>query len=166
MNDQPPFVFEGQPDRATITAAVRHVSRRRMWIFYALGLVIALAGLVNLLTEGGMAAGITFIVLGAVWIVVMPAIALRKAVKRGMKQVSHPTTYRIDENGVTQNNMMATSTFRWPMITAIEELPGQVLVRVGKLQFVPLPTATVPEPTRLAMVAFLRAQVALQPQTL
>jgi hypothetical protein len=131
-----------------------------MWIFYALGLVIALAGVANLLTEGGLAAGVTFIVLGVVWIIVMPAVAVRKAVRRGVKQIGHPTAYRVDEQGVSQSSLMAASTFRWPMITAIEELPGQVLVRVGKLQFVPLPTASVPEQMRLAMVSFLRARVA------
>jgi hypothetical protein len=48
MSDQPPFVFEGQPDREMITAAVRHVSRPSLWILYGFGIAVAVFGAGNI----------------------------------------------------------------------------------------------------------------------
>jgi hypothetical protein len=156
---QPPFVFEGQPDRRQITAAVRHVSHRRLWIVRLVGVAIALIGIAMLFADEGIGAGLTFAALGVFWIIAMPLIALRKATGASMKIIGHPTAYRVDADGVHQNSQIAATTFRWPLITGIEELPEQLLVRLGKVQFLPLPTTSLPEPTREAMVGFLRGRV-------
>jgi hypothetical protein len=159
VRPQPPFVFEGQPDRRQITAAVRHVSRRRLWIVRLVGVAIALVGIAMLFADEGIGAGLTYAALGVGWIIAMPLIALRKATGASMKIIGHPTAYRVDSDGVHQNSQIAATTFRWPLITGIEELPEQLLVRVGKVQFLPLPTASLPEPTREAMVGFLRGRL-------
>jgi hypothetical protein len=159
MSDQPPFVFEGQPDREMITTAVRHVSRPSLWILYGFGIAVALFG-AGTIVAGDVGTGVVFIVVGVAWTLVMPAYAIRKAVRRCMKLIGHRTAYRVDDEGVAQNNAMAASIFRWPMIIRVDELPGQVVLRVGKAQFVPLPTTSMSGAQRAAMVAFLRARMA------
>ena len=142
-----------------ITAAVRHVSRPSLWILYGFGVAVAVFGAGTIVT-GDVATGAVFVVVGVAWTLVMPAYSVRKAVRRCLKLIGHRTAYRVDDEGVAQNNAMAASTFRWPMIIRVDELPGQVLLGVGKAQFVPLPTTSMPPARRAAMVAFLRARMA------
>jgi hypothetical protein len=165
MGTQPPFVFEAQPSREQVVAAIRYASRKTFWFFRIFGLVVFLYGLGGAIFDDGpvwFAVGIAifFALLGAVVAVFLPWFTERRATRTSMKMVGMPTAYRVDAEGVRSANALTDGVIRWPLISRIDEVSGLVMVRLGKARFIPIPAGDLPAETRIAMVDFLRANVA------
>jgi hypothetical protein len=166
MGTQPPFVFEAQPSQEQVVAAIRHAGRKTFWFFRIFGAVVFLYGLgVAVFDDGpvGLAVGLTvfFALLGAVVGVYLPWFTKRRATRTSMKMVGMPTAYRVDAEGVRSGNALTDGVIRWPLISRIDEVPGLVMVRIGKVRFIPIPVGDLPAETRIALVDFLRANVAV-----
>jgi hypothetical protein len=165
MGTQPPFVFEAQPSREQVVAAIRYASRKTFWFFRIFGLAVFLYGLGVAVFDGGsagFAVGMTifFALLGAVVGVFLPWFTERRATRTSMKMVGMPTAYRVDAEGVRSANALTDGVIRWPLISRIDEVSGLVMVRLGKARFIPIPVGDLPAETRTAMLGFLRANVA------
>jgi hypothetical protein len=164
MGTQPPFVFEAQPGHAQVVAAIRFVSRRAFWFFRGFGLLVFLYGLWTAFADDlstGWIIGFTgfFAALGGLVGLFLPWLAERRSTRASMKMVGLPSAYRIDAEGVRSSNALTDGVIRWPLITAIDEVAGLVLVRLGKARFIPVPIGQLPPETREAIVAFLRWHV-------
>jgi hypothetical protein len=161
MGPDLPFTFEAQPTERQIAAAARHVSRRGLLIARSLGAFLVLCGVIMLvipqLTDSLAA---VYIALGLAFGLVVPPISIRRATRNSMRVVGRPTTYQIDAGGVRTSSELSDSLFRWPLINAVDELPDLIVLRVGKVQFVPLPVAALPPERRAALATFLRESVA------
>jgi hypothetical protein len=161
MGPDLPFTFEAQPTERQIAAAVRHVSRRGLLIARSLGAFLVLCGVIMLVIPDPTASlAAVYIALGLAFGVVLPPISIRRATRDSRRLVSSPTTYQIDAAGVRTSSELSDGVIRWPLFSAIDELPDQILVRVGKVQLVPLPVAALPPERRAALVTFLRESVA------
>jgi hypothetical protein len=165
MGTQPPFVFEAQPSRGQVVAAIRYASRKAFWIFRIFGLAVFLYGLGGaVFGDGpvGFAVGMAvfFALLGALVAVFLPWFTERRATRTSMKMVGIPTAYRIDAEGVRSGNALTDGVIRWPLISRIDEVSDLVMVRMGRARFIPIPVGQLPAETRVALVGFLRAQVA------
>jgi hypothetical protein len=153
MGPDLPFTFEAQPTERQIAAAARHVSRRGLLIARSLGAFLLIPQLTDSLAA-------VYIALGLAFGLVVPPISIRRATRNSMRVVGRPTTYQIDAGGVRTSSELSDSLFRWPLINAVDELPDLIVLRVGKVQFVPLPVAALPPERRAALATFLRESVA------
>jgi YcxB-like protein len=156
-----PFTFEAQPTERQLAAAVRHVSRRGLLIARSLGALLMLGGVVLLVlpvATGSLAA--VYLVLGLAFGLLRPYVSMRRAIRNNMRLVGRPTTYQIDAGGIRTSSELSEGVFRWPLISAIDELPDLIVVRVSKAHFVLLPVAALPRERRAALATFLRESVA------
>jgi len=161
MGTQPPFVFEAQPSRAQVVAAIRHASRKTFWFFRLFGLAVFLYGLsVTVFDDAPVWFMVFFALLGAVVAVLLPWFTERRATRTSMKVVGLPTAYRIDAEGVRSGNALTDGVIRWPLISRIDEVTDLMMVRMGRARFIPIPVGQLPAETRVALVGFLREQVA------
>jgi hypothetical protein len=161
MGTQPPFVFEAQPSQGQVVAAIRYASRKAFWFFRIFGLAVFLYGLgVTVSDDAPVWFTVVFALLGAVVAVFLPWLVERRATRTSMKMVGIPTAYRVDAEGVRSSNALTDGVIRWPLISRIDEVVDLVMVRVGKARFIPIPVGDLPAETRVALVGFLRKQVA------
>jgi hypothetical protein len=164
LQTQPPFVFEAEPTKGQIVAAIRHASRKAFWFFRIFGLVVFAYGLwvafsddLSLGWEIGLA--VFFSLLAAVVGVYLPWFTQRRATRTSMRVVGMPAAYRIDAEGVRSSNALSDGLIRWPLVTGIGEVADLVLVRMGKARFIPIPIGQLPPETRAALVGFLRVHI-------
>jgi hypothetical protein len=161
MGTQPPFVFEAQPSQGQVVAAIRYASRKAFWVFRIFGLAVFVYGLsVTVVEDAPFWYAAFFALLGAVVGVFLPWFIERRATRTSMKTIGMPTAYRVDAEGVRSGNALTEGVIRWPLISRIDELPGLVMVRMGRARFIPIPVGDLPAETRVALVGFLRAQAA------
>jgi hypothetical protein len=161
MGTQPPFVFEAKPSQTQVVAAIRYASRKVFWFFRIFGLAVFLYGLsVTVFDDAPGWFMVFFALLGAVVAVFLPWFTERRATRTSMKLVGLPTAYQVDAEGVRSSNALTDGVIRWPLISRIDEVSDLVMVRMGRARFIPIPIGGLPAYTRVALVAFLRAQVA------
>ncbi|GAA2544584.1 hypothetical protein GCM10010435_11460 [Winogradskya consettensis] len=136
------LTFQAQPDRRLLAAAVRHVSRSRIMLVRWVGGVVTAVGVVTFpLLSGDVFLSVVDVVLGLFLAVGCPVIAVRRAVGVSERLVARPLTYTFTETGFTTMSDLATTNWSWAAVTGIDELRDQILIRVNKSQFVPIPTA-------------------------
>jgi hypothetical protein len=134
------IVTSPPPDRRLIAAAIRHKSKAGLWLLRSLGLLLVLISLVDLLTSVSL--GVFGVVFGLLIIFAVPPLLVSRAVGRCWRFFGTPGTFAIAEWGVQRTDALTQHGYAWPALSGIEELPGQLILSLGKIGFLSMSTAT------------------------
>ncbi len=132
------LTFSAEPDRALFATAVRHVARARFSLARLLALVVVAAG-IYFWAAAGVYFFVVYVVLALVLGIVCPWLVVRRSLKLGERHF-RPTEYAFGPQGFRTPTDLADSSVAWPLVAAVDDLPGQILLRLNKLQFVLVPT--------------------------
>lgn len=152
------FEFSAVPDERLLTVTLRHVLSGRITALRTLGVLFLVWALLNWVWVDFTTAGISVVL--AVLIGAVAPFHLIWSSARALRPVmtGRPADYRIDADGVRVTDAMSEVFYRWPLISAIGELPGVLIVRTGP-RFLPLPVAGLPAETIAAIVAMARSRI-------
>ncbi|GIF17843.1 mono/diheme cytochrome c family protein [Actinoplanes tereljensis] len=153
--------FSATPSDAQIRSVARRLLRGRTWFCLFFGLIIV--GYAGLLAASGNV-GIALIigVLGPLFAVGVPPLAVLRATRRMRPQLARPRTYRFNEDGMRSTVESADSLVRWSAVDTLDELRPDVLLL--RAQRVPMPVFTdqlSPE-ARTELIAFIRAHLSAE----
>jgi hypothetical protein len=136
--------FSAEPDVRQIAEAVRHVARRRFLPARLLALPLLVIGL-----TGYFGFGLPFLallaVLALVFSVLGPEVVIRRMTREGVRLLARPTVYHFDGDRFGFATDLVRTEAVWELLSAYDELPGQMVVRLGKEQFLLIPTAGLAE---------------------
>ncbi|SDY53596.1 hypothetical protein SAMN05444365_102566 [Micromonospora pattaloongensis] len=154
--------FEAAPDKKLLTGAVRHTMRRSLRTLRATG-VLALGLAVVTALLGFRAAAVLPAVVGLGYLLVLPVVLVRRAVGTSWRFCGLPTTYEITAESVRWSTPLADSTIKWDAFARVDPLPGQLVCRLTKVQFVALPTAPLSGEDEHKLVGVLRDRGLMDP---
>ncbi|MET0494090.1 MAG: YcxB family protein [Actinoplanes sp.] len=137
-----PLTFQAHPDQRQISVAVRHILRRRVAVLRVIaGLMVVWGAVFGLFLGLGVSYFLYFTVLALVVAVGFPELAVWRSLRSSTRLVVRPTSYHFDQDGYGVSTDLAQSRMRWAAVTAVDHLPGQMLLRLSKLQFISVPTS-------------------------
>ncbi len=147
------ITFKAQSTRGTLAEAFRHVYHRQLTWLRILGFLLFLGGFVLIFT-GEAVLGAAYAIGGFAIGFLGPEIAVHQGVTTSMRLAGLPTTFTLAADGVRTRSALADGHLAWPDITAVDELPRQLLLRLDGRNFLCVPTGdlTDPERTRLRAV--------------
>jgi hypothetical protein len=154
------FTFDATPTEAQLRAVMRRAGRSALMILRGLGVVLIVYGFAQLFdAEFPPSFAIGMAVAGVLVVVFLPRYKLRRAMRTTVARLGRPTSYRIDDTGISTASDLSNGTIRWPMVRAIEELgqAGVVMARVGKAMVVPIPISGLAPDVRAALLTFMHA---------
>ncbi|MEV4707648.1 hypothetical protein [Actinoplanes sp. NPDC049316] len=138
------LTFSAEPDARQIAEAVRHIARRRFLPARLLALPLLVIGL-----TGYFGMGLSFLallaVLALVFSVLGPEVAIRRMRREGMWLLARPTTYHFDDDRFGFATDLARTEAVWKLLSGYDELPGQMVVRIGREQYLTIPTGGLTE---------------------
>jgi hypothetical protein len=162
-----PLTFQAHPDQRQISVAIRHVLRRRVIVLRVIaGLMVVWGAVFGLFLGLGVSYLVYFTILALVLGVGCPELAVWRSTRASIRLVVRPTDYRFDQNGFGLSTDLAESGMRWAAVTAVDYLPGQVLLRLSKLQFISVPTSGLTADQTTELEALVRAHVTVPAQPL
>ncbi|MGA5302893.1 YcxB family protein [Nucisporomicrobium flavum] len=136
--------FSAEPDARQIAEAVRHVARRRFLPARLLALPLLVIGM-----TGYFGFGLSFLallaVLALIFSVLGPEVVIRRMTREGVRLLARPTLYHFDDDRFGFATDLARTEAVWELLSAYDELPGLMVVRLGKEQFFLIPTAGLEE---------------------
>lgn len=133
------IVTSPPPDRGLVVAAVRYKSKRVLWLFRGLGLLLLLVVVIDSIGSGSP--DVIGLVLSLLAIVGVPWLLVSRAAGRCWRLLGTSGTYTIDEWGVQRHSALTRHGYGWSALSGIDELPGQLIFTTGKAGFLPLSTA-------------------------
>ena len=163
-----PLTFQAHPDQRQISVAVRHILRRRVAVLRVIaGLMVVWGAVFGLFLGLGVSYFLYFTVLALVVAVGFPELAVWRSLRSSTRLVVRPTSYHFDQDGYGVSTDLAQSRMRWAAVTAVDHLPGQMLLRLSKLQFISVPTSGLTADQITELGALVRAHVTapVQPHT-
>ena len=162
-----PLTFQAHPDQRQISIAIRHVLRRRVIVLRVIaGLMVVWGAVFGLFLGLGVSYLVYFTILALVLGVGCPELAVWRSTRASIRLVVRPTNYRFDQNGFGLSTDLAESGMRWAAVTAVDHLPGQVLLRLSKLQFISVPTSGLTADQTTELEALVRDHVTAPVQPL
>jgi hypothetical protein len=148
-------MFEARNSRGSLLEAYRHVYRRRLRLIRVVGVLLTVAGAVLVLV-GDFRVGILYVVGGLGLAVVGPFAAAQAGVRASWRVAGVMTRYDLGPDGVRTVNPVADASFDWADVEAADRLPGQWVLRLGGVRFLPLPVADLTDDQRARVEAVVR----------
>ncbi|MEU9823774.1 YcxB family protein [Micromonospora chersina] len=149
--------FEAAPDRVRLTAAYRRHLRRAFMPCRGTGLSLAGLAVVALLPAPRMVA--TLLAASAVlFFFFSPALLLHRVVEMAWRRNRGLTCWTLSEEGVRGENEGGYGLVRWSAVTRIEQLRGQLYVKLDGGTAMFLPIVALPAEKQQELLAFLRAR--------
>ncbi|MEV6343553.1 hypothetical protein [Actinoplanes sp. NPDC051851] len=148
------IVTSPPPDRGLIVAAVRYKSKKALWLFRGLGLLLLSAVVIDSIAAGSP--DVVGLLLSLLAIVGVPWLLVSRATSRCWRLFATSGTYTIDEWGVQRHSALTQHGYGWSALNGIDDLPGQLIFTTGKAGFLPMSTAALLDGDRehiLAMAA-------------
>jgi hypothetical protein len=133
------IVTSPPPDRGLIEAAVRYRSKRMLWGFRGLGLLLLAVVVIDSIAAGSPE--VVGLLLSLLAIAGVPWLLVSRAVGRCWRVFGTSGTYSIDEWGVRRHSALMQYGYGWPALSRIDELPGQLIFTTGTAGFLPMSTA-------------------------
>jgi hypothetical protein len=127
-------------DRRLIVAAVRFKSKRALWLFRALGLLLLAAVLIDSIASRSV--DVVGFLLSFLAIFAVPWLLVSRAAGRCWRLFETGGTYTIDDWGVRRHGPLTEHGCAWPALRGVEELPGQLIFTINHAGFMPMSTAT------------------------
>jgi hypothetical protein len=159
-----PLTFQAHPDQRQISVAIRHTLRRRVAVLRVIaGLMVVWGAVFGLFLGLGVIYLVYFTILALALGVGCPELAVWRSTRASIRLVVRPTHYRFDQDGFGLSTDLAQSGMRWAAVTAVDHLPGQVLLRLSKLQFISVPTSGLTADQATELQALLRDHVTSPP---
>jgi hypothetical protein len=156
------ITFEGQNTRQSLAEAIRRVYRGRLLLIRVVGGLIVLGGVLLTLTGDGWF-GMVYVVGGLGIALLGPPVAVKKAVDASWRLASLVTTYTVSDTGVATRSVLADGMIAWPDVTAVDRLPGQLVLRMAGHRFLAVPVGDLPEDQRDAVDAAVHSRTSGTP---
>ncbi|MFC7527075.1 YcxB family protein [Actinoplanes sp. GCM10030250] len=153
-----PFVFSAHPTREQLLASLAHFLGPQFRLYRWMGAAMVVLGLL-LFALGDVFVATFAVLLGAVFLLVVPPLTTRLVLTKVSYLLDRPTEYRIDERGVWIGNDLVENLFHWHAVDRLDELPGMVIARLGKSGFYAVPTDGLPPATAAEVTGFIRERV-------
>jgi hypothetical protein len=143
-------------DPARWAAAFRHVARGRLVRVRVCGALLVVIGPLFMAIErlGGRSVslfGPFVMVLGVLFALLLPALAIRASVRQVPHLLRHPSRIELTEHSFKTMSPLFTGEYAWGAFVRIDEIPGQLLLLASQRQVFSVPTNTL-HPTDLAQL--------------
>jgi hypothetical protein len=135
------------PDR--YRAAFRYVLRPARIRLAIMGGVLVLLGAVTALLPATLPLGIVEVVAGLMLGIVLPLRVIGASIRGLSSVVAGPTRFELTDQYVGSISPLMSSQTAWAAFTRIDEIPGQLLLRIGRRQVISVPITDV-HPAQLA----------------
>jgi hypothetical protein len=154
------FSFTAQPSRKLLVASLKPYFRAQFLGFRIGGAVlVALGLLVRSVDDGFPMLSLFAVVLGAMFVLVVPPVIVRSVVGKIEELCCRPTEYRIDGRGVYVGNDLVEGLYRWAALKSVDERPGLLVARVGGSGIVAVPLMELSAEIAAQVTAFVREHV-------
>jgi hypothetical protein len=136
------ITVETPADREVLTRVVRHMLKPSLRIFWLSGPGFLLAAvLLYSADRPAPAMAVACLVLGVLFLTVMPGLLVRTTVRRLWALVDRPCTHRFDSWGIETVSEFYSSRVAWRLVQRVEEIPDHLVLRVATNGFVCVPSA-------------------------
>ena len=137
------IVVDAPPDPARWRAAFRHVMKKPARRVRILGAVLVLSGLFMLLVGGGefvrVVIAATLIVVGLIYAVLAPALAVSRSLRRMPMALNQPQRIELTDSSVRVGSPLITTEYAWAAVDRADLVPGYLLLMFGRYQVMPVP---------------------------
>jgi hypothetical protein len=144
------IIIDAEPDLDRYATAFRHVLRDAYRKVRILGAILAVLGVAVLaLGTDAWPVGAGLVVLGVLYVFYVPRKSLRTSMRALPLVLRQPQRIEIGDPGVRILSPLMSTEYAWAAFENTREIPGQLLLMLGKRQVLPVPITTVP-PQQLA----------------
>ncbi|WP_285560766.1 hypothetical protein [Actinoplanes regularis] len=133
------IVTSPPPEHGLIVAAVRYKSKKALWLFRGLGLLLLMVVVIGSIASSSP--DVVGLLLSMLAIFGVPWLLVSRAASRCWRLFGTSGTYTIDEWGVRRHSTLTQHGYAWSALSGIDELPGQLIFTTGKAGFLPMSTA-------------------------
>ncbi|AGZ45487.1 YcxB family protein [Actinoplanes friuliensis] len=151
------LTFQAQPDKRLLTAAIRHILRTRLLIVRVLGAFVVLCGVYTMIiTNGNLFYLVFYGLLGLFLGAGLSELVVWRSVRASVDMSARPTRFRFAPDGLGVSTDVAQTGMSWAAVTDFTVLPGQIVLRISKRQFICVPTGGLTEEEFVQLRTLLR----------
>ncbi|GIH13645.1 YcxB family protein [Rugosimonospora africana] len=144
------IIIDAEPDLDRYAGAFRYVLRDAYRKVRILGAILAVLGVVLLaLGTDAWPFGVGLLVIGVLYVIYIPRKSVRTSIRALPLVMRQPQRIEIGDPGVRILSPLMSTEYAWAAFEKTQEIPGQLLLMLGKRQVLPVPITTVP-PEQLA----------------
>lgn len=144
------IIIDAEPDLERYAAAFRYVLRDAYKRVRVLGIILAVLGVALLALDTDIwPFGSALVAIGVLYLVYVPRRATRSSIRMLPLVMRQPQRIEIGDPGVRILSPLMSTEYAWAAFEKTQEIPGQLLLMLGKRQVLPVPLSTVP-PEQLA----------------
>jgi hypothetical protein len=144
------IIIDAEPDLDRYAVAFRYVLRDLYRKVRILGAILAVLGVAVLaLGTDAWPVGVGLLVVGALNVVYVPRKSIQTSIRALPLVLRQPQRIEIGDPGVRILSPLMSTEYAWAAFENTREIPGQLLLMLGKRQVLPVPITTVP-PQQLA----------------
>ncbi len=144
------IIIDAEPDLDRYATAFRYVSRDAYRKVRIVGIIVAVIGVAVLaLGADAWPFGLGLLVLGVLYLFYVPRKSLQSSMRALPMVLRQPQRIEIGDPGVRILSPLMSTEYAWAAFMKTQEIPGQLLLMLGKRQVLPVPLTTVP-PEQLA----------------
>jgi hypothetical protein len=138
------IVIDAQPDPALWRSAFRDVLRGPMRRIRVMGGFLAALGLLLFAVSIGdhddaWPAGLAVIAVGLIFALLLPARSVQGSLRRLPVALQQPQRIELTDRTVKLVSPLMSTEYAWAAFAQIREIPGVLMLMVGKYQVLPVP---------------------------